>query len=233
MQLLIHSQKEKLAHSEKLIKDVFEPIINETIDYGNYQIGFTPLSWIKLSDIRNSKYHAIEHLRKGYFDTWKLLIECNVHRDNILECYNYIKTNIRNKLEPDVPPFGFGHNFTVENIEMMIYKEIETILKKGYVPEKYTAHLTLFGFHVEDHNEKYLVDKKELFRKRIESIIKDETLYEKFRTLNQEKELLDKKSNKFIYFIKNIKYDFDSKHIALKATCSDCKGKGWWLLWGT
>lgn len=173
--------------------------------------------------LNEERQRTIEHLQEGYPDIWNLKLECDSHRGNLLKCDNYIKSDIKNKLAPDVPPFGFDKNFKVENIEWIIYKEIETILKKGYVPENYTAHLTLFGFRFEDRNEKYLVDKKEKFRKRIETIIKDKTLYEKFKTLTQEKELLDEKTNRFKQSIEDIKHDFEKRHIELKGTCKDCK----------
>ncbi|MFZ2410331.1 MAG: hypothetical protein WAW23_02055 [Candidatus Methanoperedens sp.] len=220
-------RKEKLAHSEKLIKEVFRPVI---ID----KIMFTTISRMESNNDNKNLKHASEHLRKGYADTWKLLLECVAHKDNVLEYDNIIKDDIINKLKPDIPPFGFSRDITVENIELLIYKTIDTLSKGGRVlPDNYRAHLSLFGFNVVDHNEKYLVDKKEIFRKRIEIIIKDKNLYEKFKILNQEKELLEGKTNKFKQDIKDIIYDFEENHIALKATCKDCKGKGWWLLWGT
>lgn len=164
-----------------------------------------------------------EHLQTGYANILKLRQDWKNLKDELSSEENTIKEYIKNKLAPDVPPFGFGHNFTVENVEMIIYKEIETILKNGYVPENYTAHLTLFGYHVEDHNEKYLVDKKEIFRKRIETIIKDKTVYDKFETISNNRKLSNQKTDEFYQGLKQIEHDFKERHVELKGTCKDCK----------
>lgn len=196
-------------HNQKLIDTVIKPWYE-----GNENI---------FVSVENEPF-ATEHLQTGYTNILKLRQEWKNLKDELSSEENAIKKYIKTKLAPDVPPFGFDRNFTVENIEGQIYREIETFSKKGVFPDNYIANLSLFGFHVEDHNEKYLVDKKEIFRKRIETIIKDKPLYDKFETISNNRKLSNKKIDEFYQGLKQIVHDFDERHIELKGTCKDCKG---------
>lgn len=177
----------------------------------------------KFVSVANEPF-ATEHLQVGYADIWKLRYDCKNLKDDISSEENAIKGYIKNKLSSDVPPFGFSRDFTVEDIELLIFKTIEDFSKKEGVPDNYRVHLPLFGFNISvNKNEKYLVEKLENFRKRIEMIIKDKALYEKFETTNKTRKLLSKKIDEFYQGLKQIEHDFEERHIELKSTCKDCK----------
>ncbi len=204
-------QKEKLKnniheHNRKLIDTVIKPWYED-----------------KFVSVANEPF-TTEHLQTGYADIWKLRQECKTLKDDFSSEENAIKEYIKNKLNPDVPSFGFSRDFTVENVEILIYKTIETFSKKGGVPDNYRAHLSLFGFNVVvNKSEKYLVEKLENFRKCIEMIIKDKNLYEMFETTNKTRKLSYKKIDEFYQGLKQIEHDFEEKYIPLKGTCKDCK----------
>ncbi|HEY9207297.1 MAG TPA: hypothetical protein VIO58_15410 [Candidatus Methanoperedens sp.] len=167
---------------------------------------------------------AIEHLQIGYSDILKLRQEYVALNNEVAKEEHRIKEYIKNKLAPHVPQFGFSRDFTVENIEQIIYDTIKDFSKKGVIPDNYIANLSLFGYRVvEDNNEKYLMDKKETFRRGIESIIKDKIPYDMFERITKNRTASNKKIHEFYQGLKQIVHDFDERHIELEGTCKDCK----------
>ena len=166
---------------------------------------------------------AIEHLQIGCPDVLKLRQECETIKDALSSEENTIKEDIRNKLAPDVPPFGFNRDCTVDDIELQTYKIMENASKKFEILDNYKVHLSLFGYRVEDYNEKYIIDKKDIFRERRESIIRDKTLYKNFGTMNKNTELLYKKTEEYHRRLKQIEHDVKDRYIKLYGTCKDCK----------
>ncbi len=215
-ELLKERREERAKDCEKLEEYVHE--------HSKKLIDFYIKPWFegKTVSYENEPF-AIEHLKVGYSDILKLRQEYMTLNNEVAKEEHGINEYIKNKLAPNVPQFGFSTDFKVEDIEQIIYDTIKDFSKKEGVPDNYIANLSFFGYRVEDNNEKYLVDKKEAFRKCIESIINDKIPYEMFERINKNRESSNKKIHEFYQGLKQIVHDFDERHIELKGACKDCK----------
>lgn len=150
--------------------------------------------------------HAIEHLQTGYPDIWKLWFEdCKALKNQISVEEDKVKEYAKHKS----------------------YLKLEDIIKSGYYfleQDNVTLNSLINGFDIiidllgdfpDISNENY----KEI----IETIMKDEPLYEMFKRLKVVKQCHKEKINEFKHGLEKIVYDFEERHIELDGSCELCK----------
>jgi len=161
---------------------------------------------------------AIEHLRTGYPNIWKLWFEeCKGLQGCISEDKKKIKEYIKNKSSMGIPSYAELEDvFDDDNYIFKIDKEKFGGVSVGRTTERVIGYLDYFS-------RKGKFPKVGGSKEIIETIMKDPPLYERFKNVDKNTKLLNKKSNEFGQGLKEIVDDFKERHIELKGTCKDCK----------
>ncbi len=154
--------------------------------------------WSESTSVDESNLLAIEHLQSGYKDIWDLrpnkpLLRC------ISDDRKIIKEELLNKFGGIPVDFEWKHNSGVTKIP--VYRILN------------------YFFQNDDLSENCNINTEDF----IESIIKDEPLYEKIKKIDKNEEIRDDKTNEFENGLMEIVQDFEEKHIPLKGTCKICK----------
>ena len=143
---------------------------------------------------------AIEHLRSGYKNIWKLKFkECRKIERQIWEDEKPIKKFLINNFGG--LPSDFGWEYTSNNMKNQILETLEDLYQKNQLP---------------DGSLKSLDDI-------VEAILKDKSLPERIERINNNKILLEDKIEEYEKYLKKIAYEFDKWDVEFKGTCDECK----------
>lgn len=153
---------------------------------------------------------AIEHLKIGYYNIWKLQFEeCKALRNQISKEEKKIKEYVKNKSYSEL-----------ENIFNDEYLSQEEITESVHlIKESELIYELLDEFEKTGKIKNMIENSQEI----IETIIKDKPLHEMFKKVIETKKSLNEKINKFEQCLDKIAYDFEERHVELKGTCKDCK----------
>lgn len=180
-------KKKHREHQKKLIDTIIRPW------YEN-----------KNTDIINEPNYdfAVEHLRKGYRNVWKLRFkECKKIERKIWEDEKPIKEYLINNFQG--LPSDFAWKYTSNNIKNQIFETLEVFYQKNQLPEDSTKSSDEIA----------------------EIILNDTCLIKRIKRINNNKVLLEDKIAEFDKQLEKITSDFDKWDVDFKGTCDECKKK--------
>lgn len=173
--------------------------LQEWIDYHNQTLMNTFIKpWSESKSVDEPNIIAIDHLQNGYPDVWELRPDKSLLR-SIWEDKKTIKEEILNKFGGIPADFEWKHN--PGDTKLPIYRILDYFFQNDELPENYNINTEEF----------------------IESIIKDEPLYEKIKKIDIIEEIRDEKINEYEQGLMEIVFGIDEKHKELKGTCKVCK----------